>query len=375
MIMNIRPSSMHQQSVQQNASRIHWRRQLIGAAALLLIVAADSASAQGPVRRLGDRIRERALGPVPLPPRPGVLPASPLGAEAPPTAAGPLRFRLNRQPIAEPNSSQTPPRSPANPATTPNQSAQQPSMSRSANFSRAGRAGQDGRASGTTNGTSVVTATEQKGARAAWQPRQRELGAETPTPATRSQPNLSAINPPKARLGIVVDTPPEITPVGLPPRRPRGALVVEVAPDSPADYAGIVVGDLIVAVEGRLVASVQDLMDQLENRNPGDELRFQFNRNDQLQAATVTLAGADGIAIKRPNTGPSNAAANDGAPQSVLGSFGAALGGLFSGSPASSSSNRQSSEVDRPNPSLPETLPPPAPEPIDDSENRQQATP
>jgi len=365
---------MRRHSVQPNASFVPWICQLVATATLFIVIVADPVSGQGPIRRLGDRIRERALGPeLPLPPRPGALPATPLPTEAPPIA-GPLRLRLNRQPITPPNASQTSPRSPAVPLASPNPTAQQPGAGRSANFSRAGRAAPDDRANRNIDGTSAAPEARQSqagqnSAPAAWQTRQRDVSADTTPSAAPKPAEPLAINPPKARLGIVVETPPEITPAGLPPRRPRGALVVAITPESPADFAGLVIGDLIVAVEGRIVASVQDLTDHLENRLPGDELRFQFNRNDQLQAATVTLAGADGIAIKRPNTSSGNGSSTSGT-QSILGSFGTALGGLFGSAPDSASNNRQPPAVERPGSSAPETLPPPVPEPNDESEDR-----
>lgn len=66
---------------------------------------------------------------------------------------------------------------------------------------------------------------------------------------------------PRARLGVAV-APPHVArrlrgAVGLPDR--DGVLVREVEPDGPADRAGIASGDLVVAVAGQPVRSVDDL--------------------------------------------------------------------------------------------------------------------
>lgn len=67
--------------------------------------------------------------------------------------------------------------------------------------------------------------------------------------------------PPRARLGIAV-APPHVArrlraAVGLPER--VGILVREVEPDGPAALAGIASGDLVVAVDGHTLSSVDDL--------------------------------------------------------------------------------------------------------------------
>lgn len=67
--------------------------------------------------------------------------------------------------------------------------------------------------------------------------------------------------PPRARLGVAV-APPHVArrlraAVGLPDR--DGVLVREVEPDGPADRAGIAPGDLVAAVDGAPVRSVDDL--------------------------------------------------------------------------------------------------------------------
>lgn len=134
--------------------------------------------------------------------------------------------------------------------------------------------------------------------------------------------------PPRARLGAVVATPPEVAREGLPPRQPRGAWITEVQPGSPAEVAGLRPGDLIVAVQGRVVTSVRDLVDILASGAPGDAWRVQYTRDEAFRASQVTLAGPDGLA-QPPAAQPPTAAAS-GAP-SLLGGIGSMFSGLLSG--------------------------------------------
>lgn len=279
----------------------------------------ETAAGQGPLRRLGERIRERAAeanraaeakqqdqATLPLPP------THPPAAAAPATAFG------QRRPSAA-------------------WGTQPPSFSqRSANFNRAGSPADAGRSPAEQPATGATN----------WQPR----GGAVPLPPPPLSPLASP--PPaagaggaggnrqvsaevlrsdnRARLGVVVDTPPVVQPAGLPPRRPRGALVTEVQSDSAAAVSGIQTGDLIVGLDGYLIASVRDLTDRLSEYEPGDRLRIQLTRDDRLVQSLVTLAGADGIVQVPPATPPAAAASG-----SIISGLGNALGGLFGGGPSS----------------------------------------
>jgi S1-C subfamily serine protease len=61
----------------------------------------------------------------------------------------------------------------------------------------------------------------------------------------------------------------------------RGAGLVEVFPDGPADKAGVDAGEIIVAIDDEDISSPEDLTNVLEDFDPGDEV-------------TLTLAGPDG---------------------------------------------------------------------------------
>jgi S1-C subfamily serine protease len=68
-----------------------------------------------------------------------------------------------------------------------------------------------------------------------------------------------------------------------------GALITAVVPGSPADTAGLHVGDLIITVDGTRVEGMVDLAAAVRSRQPGDEATIGLVRGaDQLEF-TVTL--------------------------------------------------------------------------------------
>jgi serine protease Do len=70
----------------------------------------------------------------------------------------------------------------------------------------------------------------------------------------------------------------------------EGALVVEVAPNGPADEAGIRVSDVIVSLGGTPVTSDDDLGTAIKAHQPGDEVSVEVVRSGgDHQAITVTL--------------------------------------------------------------------------------------
>ena len=70
---------------------------------------------------------------------------------------------------------------------------------------------------------------------------------------------------------------------------PRGVLVVMVESDSPADRAGLLVGDLIVAAGGKPVAEPQDVAELLGAEQVGTALELSVVRGGERQLLTVTV--------------------------------------------------------------------------------------
>jgi S1-C subfamily serine protease len=65
--------------------------------------------------------------------------------------------------------------------------------------------------------------------------------------------------------------------------------VEALAPNGPAEAAGIQVGDVIVAVDGETVADNEDLQDRLLEHRPEDEVEVTVVRGSDTQSFTVTL--------------------------------------------------------------------------------------
>jgi membrane-associated protease RseP (regulator of RpoE activity) len=74
------------------------------------------------------------------------------------------------------------------------------------------------------------------------------------------------------------------------PSSVEGALVVNVVSDTPADQAGLQVGDVIVAVDRTPVNGNHPLPDVIGQYQPGDRVTIHFWRGDGEQSVTVKLA-------------------------------------------------------------------------------------
>lgn len=311
--------------LRNDVANLRRRRRALGLVATALfftLLQSPSLWAQGPLQRLGERIRARAMQPQ--------LPYQPLEP----------RVRSERPPL--------PPVVPPSDAGVPRDlSAPQPGLpgyrspaaaTGSANYNRARR---EPAASSLLPGTSGQT--------------------PPPTTNTIAPPPYSAAQtittpgspPPRARLGATVDTPPVLQVEGQTPRRRRGAWITEVQPQSPAEVAGLQTGDLIVAVQGHVITGVRDLIDELSQYSEGDELRIDYARNDALAATTVTLAGPDGRARQQPS---SEDPTTNGNERSLLGGIGSIFGGLLGGQPPAGAPAPQA-------PPAPATAPQPPPPP------------
>jgi serine protease Do len=69
-----------------------------------------------------------------------------------------------------------------------------------------------------------------------------------------------------------------------------GITVSNVVSGSPADEAGLKIGDTITSVDGREVKSGDELVADIAARKPGSKARIAFVRNGKKQDATVTIA-------------------------------------------------------------------------------------
>jgi serine protease Do len=69
-----------------------------------------------------------------------------------------------------------------------------------------------------------------------------------------------------------------------------GVTIANVVAGSPADQAGLKVGDTITAVDGKDVKTGDELVNDIANRKPGSKAAVSFVRNGKKQETTVTIA-------------------------------------------------------------------------------------
>lgn len=79
--------------------------------------------------------------------------------------------------------------------------------------------------------------------------------------------------------------------VGLDDRRDggQGAIIAEVEPDTPAEAAGILPGDIVIAVEGTAIEGGAGLVAAVRDQEPGDELEIQILRGGDEITVSVVL--------------------------------------------------------------------------------------
>ena len=85
--------------------------------------------------------------------------------------------------------------------------------------------------------------------------------------------------------------------VGLEPRVDggRGALIAEVAPDSPAERAGLEVGDVVVAADGTPIDGLPAFIAAIRDKSPGDSIDLEVLRTGSRLTLTAVL-------IERPQS-------------------------------------------------------------------------
>ena len=69
-----------------------------------------------------------------------------------------------------------------------------------------------------------------------------------------------------------------------------GVTVSNVVAGSPADQAGLKIGDTITAVDGKAVKTGDELVSDIAGRKPGSKAKLSFVRNGKQQETTVTIA-------------------------------------------------------------------------------------
>ncbi len=70
----------------------------------------------------------------------------------------------------------------------------------------------------------------------------------------------------------------------------EGAFVTEVAPDSPADKAGVKAGDVIVSWDGTEITTADDLIEAIHDSQIGQTLDIAYWRGKEKYTTTITMA-------------------------------------------------------------------------------------
>jgi serine protease Do len=71
--------------------------------------------------------------------------------------------------------------------------------------------------------------------------------------------------------------------------------VQRVTTGGPADKAGIKVGDIITAIDGRSIKDGDDLVNEIASRRPGSTIRLGFLRDGKQSDASVTIGDRDKV--------------------------------------------------------------------------------
>ena len=102
----------------------------------------------------------------------------------------------------------------------------------------------------------------------------------------------------KPRLGVTVTTLNDTDGV-----LPNGAYIVSVEAGSPADKAGLQGGDILVEVNGNVIASSSELMDALEGSKEGDTVTVTVWRPAEVRDAEHASISTDGEYVENIEVG------------------------------------------------------------------------
>ena len=92
-----------------------------------------------------------------------------------------------------------------------------------------------------------------------------------------------------------------------------GVTVSDVVAGSPADQAGLKVGDTITSVDGKPIKTGDDLVADIASRKPGQKVSLGFVRNGKSQEASVTVA--DRAKLFAARLGDEESATDESAPK------------------------------------------------------------
>lgn len=74
----------------------------------------------------------------------------------------------------------------------------------------------------------------------------------------------------------------------------QGHIVVSVEPEGPAERAGLMIGDILLAMQGQVLEDTGSLMAFLDAGSVGQQLNLEILRGGQLQSSVVTVGARPG---------------------------------------------------------------------------------
>ncbi|MEO0473221.1 MAG: PDZ domain-containing protein [Bacteroidota bacterium] len=126
-----------------------------------------------------------------------------------------------------------------------------------------------------------------------------KLGGKGGNSSSRSTTTNGSSND-RAYLGVYLES----------ASRDQGARVTGLVSGGAAERAGLRKGDIIYEFDGEEVEDYDDLVDEIKEHSPGEEIKVRFQRDGDNRRAYVTLRGKNG---KLPNARFDNSIFNDGA--------------------------------------------------------------
>lgn len=74
--------------------------------------------------------------------------------------------------------------------------------------------------------------------------------------------------------------------------KPEGALITEIAPNSPAERAGLKQNDIILKYNGTAISRTSELLNYLNRTQPNQKIQLEILRDERVRTITATLASA-----------------------------------------------------------------------------------
>ena len=86
------------------------------------------------------------------------------------------------------------------------------------------------------------------------------------------------------------------------PSQLGGAHIKQVFANSPASEADFRLGDIVLSIDNHKVASAYDLFQEISIHNPGDEVKFEILRGEQIKDKIVKITSPPSTTSRQPQT-------------------------------------------------------------------------